>query len=188
MARAAAQGAVERYGRSAVLTAIDRLTGGLNAAGSAIIFLLMCVVCADVVARSVFNAPILGVTEIVEMSIVVIVFLQLADTTRRDKLTRADSLLGYLRKRRPGIARLIDLVAALAGLVLMGLLAYATIPSTLVDFQRGHFVGTPGMITFPIWPSKLMISIGMVLAAIQLVLLAARAAFAPAQPQEETDR
>ncbi len=44
----------------------------------------MCLICADVAGRYFFNAPIFGVTEIVEISIVAIVFAQLADTTRAE--------------------------------------------------------------------------------------------------------
>lgn len=185
MPRAEDPGVAERHGRSAIVRGIDAATSGLNAVGSALIFFLMCLICADVASRFLLNAPIVGVTEIVEISIVVIVFLQLADTTRKDKLTRADSLVGVLRLKRPKAARIIDVVAALAGLALMLLLAYAIVPAIFNDYRRGFYVGTPGLFTFPTWPSKLMIAIGLVVTSIQLALMAARAAWARDQHQPD---
>lgn len=183
MPRAKDPGAAERQGRSAIIRWIDAVTSGLNAVGSALIFFLMCLICADVASRFLLNAPIVGVTEIVEISIVVIVFLQLADTTRRDKLTRADSLVGVLRLKRPDAARAVDGVAALAGLTLMLLLIYAIVPAIFNDYRRGFYVGTPGLFTFPTWPSKLMIAIGLVVTSIQLALMAVRAALGRVQQQ-----
>jgi len=46
------------------------LTSALNSIGTIWIFCLMCMICADIVARSFFNAPIYGVTEVVGASIV----------------------------------------------------------------------------------------------------------------------
>lgn len=174
-----------RFDRSALIRPIHALTSVLNAVGSIAIFALMCLICADVVMRYFFNRPILGVTEIVEMSIVAIVFLQLADATRRDRLTRADTFLGYLKARKPAGLRVIDFVAALFGITLMAILAYATIPAMLTEYQRGYYVGTPGLFTFPSWPLKLVIAIGVTITAIQLVLMAARAVLGDAGPQKK---
>jgi len=48
-------------------------------------------ICADIAARSFFNAPIYGVTEIVGASIVCSVFLQLANAIHARRITRADA-------------------------------------------------------------------------------------------------
>ena len=42
----------------------------------------MVLINSDVIGRNLFNAPILGVPEMTSLSIVGIVFLQLADTLR----------------------------------------------------------------------------------------------------------
>ena len=51
-----------------------------NAAASGWIFVMMALITTDIVMRFVFGAPISGVTEIIEISIVIIVYLQLTHT------------------------------------------------------------------------------------------------------------
>ena len=51
------------------------LVAGLNSVGTAWIFALMVLINVDVLARYFFNAPIQGVAEVVELSIVGIVFV-----------------------------------------------------------------------------------------------------------------
>ena len=165
-----------RENRIVPIPGLDRETRLYNALGSMAIFCLMCLICGDVIGRYLFSAPIPGVTEIVEMSIVAIVFAQLADATARDRMTRADSLLMAMRTRRPAIARVIDVVAACFGIALMGILAYGVIPSMMTDFRNGYYVGTAGIFTFPAWPVKAVIALGVILTALQLIVFAIRAA------------
>ena len=54
----------------------------------------MILINTDVLGRNLLGTPVRGVTEIVSMSIVgAMVFLQLADTLRVGRLTRADVLV-----------------------------------------------------------------------------------------------
>ena len=161
--------------RNPIVALIDSVTGAFNALGSLATFALMCLICADVAGRYLFNAPIAGVAEIVEISIVAIVFAQLADTTANDRITRADSVIGMLRTSRPRIARAIDFIAALTGVALMAILIYGIVPSIIKDYERGYYVGTVGLFTFPSWPTKVIVAIGVVLTGIQLLIAALRA-------------
>ena len=61
----------------------------------------MVIINVDVLSRYLFNAPIQGVAEIVELSIVGIVFLQISDAVRAGRLTRSDGLYMQILKRRP---------------------------------------------------------------------------------------
>ena len=54
----------------------------LNSVGTAWIFLIMLLINVDVLMRALFRKPIDGVSEIVSISIVGIVFLQLSDAVR----------------------------------------------------------------------------------------------------------
>jgi len=152
---------------------LSNVIEALNGLGSCGIFLLMCLICADVIGRYGFNSPISGVTEIVEMSIVAIVFLQLADATAHGRLTRADSLVDKLRIKRPEMARKIDGIAFLCGVVLMAILAYGVIPGVISDYRNGSYNGTVGIFTFPSWPVKAVAAAGSVLTGLQLLWMAA---------------
>ncbi|MBT4116104.1 MAG: TRAP transporter small permease subunit, partial [Rhodospirillaceae bacterium] len=82
--------------RTSVMSAFDMLISALNAIGTAWIFVLMLAINADVFSRFLFNAPLSGVPLIVEMSIIAIVFLQLAAALRGGRLTRSDVLIAKL--------------------------------------------------------------------------------------------
>src|SRR5690606_9515711 len=57
---------------------IDRVTQFLNVIGTLLIVAIMVLVNVDVIGRGAFDAPVAGVPELVSMSIVAIVFLQIA--------------------------------------------------------------------------------------------------------------
>src|SRR5690606_14363659 len=96
--------------RRHVTWSFGAVTGALNAIGTVWIFFLMALISADVIGRGAFDAPILGVPEIVQFSIVGIVFLQLAHTLRHGALTRSDVILRGLLTRVPAIGHALQLV------------------------------------------------------------------------------
>ena len=66
-----------------------------------VVLALVLVVNYDMGARNLFNAPFNGAVEVVQFSMVLIVFLQLPDVVRVNRLTRSD---GFPRgRRRAGI-------------------------------------------------------------------------------------
>jgi len=79
---------------------LHRLIRGLNALGTLWIVALMLLINSDVLGRNLLGAPVRGVTELVSLSIVGIVFLQLADTLHSGRFTRAEVLLDRLERSR----------------------------------------------------------------------------------------
>jgi hypothetical protein len=79
------------------------------------IFALMVLINIDVLSRDLFNSPILGVAEIVELSIVGIVFLQISDAVRLGRLTRSDGLYPRILFRQPRIGHVLGAFFDLAG-------------------------------------------------------------------------
>ena len=67
---------------------------GANAVGTLTVLVLVVVMNIDVVARGVFHAPFLGVVDIVIFSMILIVFLQLPDVIRVNRLKAR--LCGFL--------------------------------------------------------------------------------------------
>ncbi|MEM7302791.1 MAG: TRAP transporter small permease subunit [Pseudomonadota bacterium] len=164
-----------------------------NAIGTAVIFVLVAVMNVDVVARGVFHAPLRGVVEVVIFSLILIVFMQLPDVVRSNRLTRSDGFLLLARDRFPGFAgwlgRFIDAAAA----VFMGLIAWTVWPEFSESFETCHFFsqpefgpppsgelfkdlsdafarceyfGTPGIFTAPWWPARLAIAFSVTLCAL----------------------
>lgn len=149
---------------------IDQLTNVLNVAGTLLIVAIMLLVNADVIGRVAFNSPVSGVPEIVSMSIVAIVFLQVAQAFRKGRLTRSEAVMGMLDKRAPRLRTALELVFSLAAIALIWQLFWASQPLFLKAWTRNTYEGTVGDFTAPIWPVKLIILIGCVALLIQLVM------------------
>ena len=154
---------------------IDALTTGLNVIGTLLIVAIMVLVNWDVVGRGLFNAPVSGVPEIVSMSIVAIVFLQIAQTFRKGRLTRTEAVLGFVEKRAPRLRISIDLLFSLAAIALVWQILSASTPLFVKSWVRGTYEGTIGDFTAPVWPVKLIILIGCGALLVQLAMFAAAA-------------
>ena len=158
---------------------VDRITAVLSVLGTLLILAVMLLITADVIGRFFFGHPIAGVPEMVAMSILAIVFLQIANTTAQGKLTRSDALLGALHRHSPRLAEGFDALLHLAGAVLLSTLVTAFYPLFLRSYGRGEMVGTVGQFLAPIWPVHGIVLLGAALMALvfalRAVLLAIRA-------------
>ncbi len=150
----------------------DMATTGLNVLGTLLIVVVMVLVNADVIGRGMFNAPVSGVPEIVSMSIVAIVFLQVAQTFARGRLTRSEAILGFIERRAPRVRTAMDLVFSIAAMALVWQIYAASLPLFRKAWVRGTFEGTIGDFTAPVWPVKLIILIGCAALLMQLALFA----------------
>lgn len=154
----------------ALFRLFDRLTVAMSMLGTAAILFIMALITADVVGRGFFGHPIHGVPEIVSMLILSIVFLQIANTLLRDRLTRADGFLMLVRSRSPRLAGVIDAVMHLAGVGLVGVLVHAFYPLFLRSYGRGEMIGTVGQFLAPIWPTYLVVLIGAAMLCLAFAL------------------
>lgn len=155
---------------TALRAGVDTVTGLLNVVGTLLIVVIMLLVNADVLGRSAFNTPVSGVPEIVSMSIVAIVFLQIAQTFRKGRLTRSDAVLNFVEARTPRGRHLIELAFAAAAAGLIWIVFWASLPLFRKAWVRNTFEGTVGDFTAPIWPVKLIILIGCAALFVQIVL------------------
>lgn len=155
---------------------IDRLTMALNVIGTLLIVALMVLINSDVIGRGVFLTPISGVPEIVSMSIVAIVFLQVAQAFRMGRFTRTDAMISLLERRAPRLRSLLELLFCGAGLFIIWVLFSASYPLFTKAWDRGTFVGTVGDFIAPIWPVKLVVLIGCAALFLQLLMAAIHAA------------
>jgi TRAP-type C4-dicarboxylate transport system permease small subunit len=155
---------------SGVSRAFDRLVLGMNAAGSIWILLLILLVAADAFGRSFFLHPIVGTTELVTLSIVGIVFMQLPDTIRGGRLTRSDSLLAILG---PRASAGLQAVFCLFGAAFMALGLWGSVPLLQEAVERNHWIGNEGVFTAPVWPVKTIVVVGLAVCLVQFLRLAA---------------
>ena len=154
--------------------AFDRLIVGMNALGSVWILLLVLMVFADALGRSFFSHPIAGVTELIQISIVGIVFLQLADAIRTGRLTRSDSFLGLVHAHRRRLGHALEGLFFLLGATYMALGLWGTIPLLQEAIERKSYLGNEGVFTVIVWPVKTITALGLAVCLVQFLRLAVR--------------
>ncbi len=137
-----------------------------NAAGTLVVLGLVVLINSDVVARNAFNAPFAGTYEAVQFLMVMIVFLQLPDVVRINRLTRSDGFLGLIAGRRPAIARFAARIIDGASACFMAVIAYAMWPEFQRSWSEDMYFGTPGIFTAPYWPIHLVITFSAALCAL----------------------
>ena len=159
---------------------MSRLTASLNAiyrpltadsraaniVGTLVVLGLVLIVNAEVIARGVFSQPFNGTYELVQYSIVLIVFLQLPDVVRTDTLTRSDGLLLVMGNTRPRFSRALRRIIDFFSAVLMVLIVITIWPEFIDAWTSNDFFGTPGIFTAPWWPVRLIMVFSAALCAL----------------------
>lgn len=161
----------DSYG-SALPLGLHRVFGAMNALGTLWILALMVLMNVDVFGRNLLDMPVRGVTELVSLSIVGIVFLQLADTLASGRMTRADVLLDRLKRTTPWLAAALQALYHLVGALLMGVILWAAWEPLVESIRIQEYVGALGDFTAPVWPVRLIMLVGMVATLLTFVLLA----------------
>jgi TRAP-type C4-dicarboxylate transport system permease small subunit len=128
-----------------------------NIIGTLVVLALVVIVNYDVVARGVFNRPFMGAVEVVQFSIVLIVFLQLPDVVRVNRLTASDGFQNVMANRFPRFTAVLRAVINVMSAIFMGLVAVAIFPEFIEMWETKDYFGVPGVFTAPWWPIKLVI-------------------------------
>jgi len=146
----------------------DWITKALLVVAATLAFLLCFLVCADVIGRVVFNAPVKGTPEIVSFSIVIILWLQAAYAIRSGGMIWVDALHARLPIRAQ---RACEVFGALLGLAFFGLVCWGSLDPALYSWSSNEFEGE-GALRVPVWPARYMVLVGSFLAAFNYLLIA----------------
>jgi TRAP-type C4-dicarboxylate transport system permease small subunit len=150
------------------------LTMALNVAGTILILIMALAVNTDVLARNLFNRPLPGVVEFIGLSIVAVVFLQMANTLREDRHVSNDLLMRLVSRSRPRFAYACFAVFHVIGAILMALIAFYVWPLLRDNYVGNYYAGTAGLIEIPIWPFMAVVFVGSAATVVQFLLLAWR--------------
>ncbi|MEP4378366.1 MAG: TRAP transporter small permease [Alphaproteobacteria bacterium] len=135
------------------------------------IFVIMVLITLDITLRFVFGAPLSGVIEIVQISIVVILFMQVTHALKAGRITRSDALFARILEKHPKFGNAMGVAFSLAGVFLMGVIVQQGWPKWLQALERGYFVGNTDVFTIPEWPQRLMVVIGCTAMVIQFLIM-----------------
>jgi len=142
---------------------------GLNAVGSVWVAAITVLICADILGRVLFRYPLAGVPEIVKISIVAIVWLQIPHTLRIGGHLRSDIVLRALSSR--GRA-LVNLFSYALGALIFGLLVFSGWDTMIMAWELGEFEGELP-VRVPTYPLRSIVLLGAGLTCLQFLLMAA---------------
>lgn len=150
------------------LGAVDRAFFALEKAMALIsalcIFGLMFIGVWQVVARKLFNAPIHGYIDMVEIAMTTFAFIAISYTERIGGHVRMEIIASRLHGRALWF---VEVVGVLTGLFVVGSLAYFS----YTHFLRAYTAGDSTMdLQLPWWPSKLLVSFAFALLFIRLLI------------------
>lgn len=152
---------------AAVLDGLARLLAG---AASVATCAMMMVTVADVVLRSLFNYPIFGTFDLVELGLVALIFLALPETFRREEHVAVD-VVDHLAP-----ARLVVLLRLLGMLLASGYLAFMlwhSVPRARDTYIFGDLTLDLGIPRFVHWiPILLGTAVAIFVALLVLVRIA----------------
>lgn len=152
----------------------ERLFAGgvfaLGVIGTGLILVLAGLIIADVVGREFFGHAVPGVPELVAMSMVSIVFLQLAYALRAERLTRNGSFIDKLCEKRPAVGHALETIFSLAGAVVFAMIIYTTLPYLAYAWTSNQYFGGVAGFFVPVWPVKAVTVIGSAAIAVQFLL------------------
>jgi TRAP-type C4-dicarboxylate transport system permease small subunit len=143
------------------------LIDGANALGSVLIILLMLLILSDVASRGLFNRPLHGVSELVGMSVIIVVFAQLASSARHGRMARAEIFIDDFRARNPRAGAVLQSLWNAIAVLVCAIVCVATVPSLLEAWRTSEFIGNEGLFTAPVWPMRLAVVLGSSLTAAQ---------------------
>ena len=134
--------------------------------------LIAIAVNSDVIGRDFFNKPIPGVVEFIGLSIVAVVFLQMANTLRENRHVTNDMVIDLVEQARPDIAHIMRGIFAIIGGIMMCLTAWFVWPMLMQNIEGGYFKGTAGLVEIPIWPAIAAVVFGAGVTAVQFFVSA----------------
>ena len=151
--------ALERVDR-----AFGRVENAFNLAAGGLVFALMLLGVGQIVLRVVFNAPLIGYIDIVEVGMVGFAVLSIGFVQRVGGHVRMELLIGRLRGRALWI---VEATGALAAALIVGVL----IPYAYQHFERALEFGDSTIdIELPTWPAKLVVPVALGLLLARLLV------------------
>jgi len=145
----------------ALLAPLER---GFNLIAAFFILALMLVGVVQVLGRKLFNAPIYGYVDLIEISMATFAFLGIAWCERLGGHVRMELLLGRTRGRLRWGLEVFGVVVAMFVIAVLGFYAYR-------HFLRAYELGDSTIdAEYPLWPSKLMVPLSFALLWLRLLI------------------
>ena len=146
-----------------LLKILKSLSTYLAYIGAFSLFTMMCLTMADVGGRYLFNRPILGVFEITEFMVLVLIFSFLGYTQARKSHVSVDLFMMLFPKR---LKVLFEIVNHLACLVIMALITWMGVDKALELMEVGE--ASPNL-ALPTYPFVFFLVLGCAIMCIEFI-------------------
>ncbi|MFH0913802.1 MAG: TRAP transporter small permease [Chloroflexota bacterium] len=157
--------------RTSPLTRMDAWVGKvetwLTYAGMVVLVGLMLMVTVEMTGRYLFNKPMLGYIDSMEMMMAVLVFLGISFTQWKGGHIRMELLMDKLQKKGGRPFHAVESLHLLIALIGFSLIAFYTYQNVVNAFTVGDV--TAGAL-IPTWPARMGVLIGSILLCIRLVI------------------
>lgn len=155
--------------RPRLTSSIDAVLGRISTACAYLsvtsVLLAMVIMLVEVFSRTFRGTSVPGAYETVETLIVLIAFLGLAYSERVGETIRVTVLADVLPRTVMAAARW---VGNACGLLIAIWLAFSSAVIARGSFERGEY--TTGLVNFPVWPARMVITAGFVLLCVELLV------------------
>ncbi|MGI9524542.1 MAG: TRAP transporter small permease [Hyphomicrobiaceae bacterium] len=166
-----------------LITFSDRLSKFLMIAAAVWAFGLAFLVMANIIGRTVFDAPVYGTAEIVAASIVIVVFLQAGYAIRSRSMLKADFLVVHLPET---VQRICLAIGYLLGAAFFLMIITGGWEESVKSFVEGEYEGE-GALRVPSWPARWTVIVGSGLAMLNYLVMAYIDIFKPELLNSERD-
>jgi TRAP-type C4-dicarboxylate transport system permease small subunit len=153
---------------SGAITQFGHVSRFLLYAGTAALVVMMLATTADVVLRAVLKRPILGVVDMIEITMLLIVFLGLPDAFLRGEQVTVDVVDHFVS---PRVLAALKLVGAILSTLFLALLA-TNIVQPLLDAYR--FGDRKADLPVPLYPLAALVLICLLTSFLAMALLTIR--------------
>jgi len=153
----------------ALVKLLHGLMASLNILGAIWVLVIMLLITVDVIGRAFFNSPLFGVPEIVKISVVGLVWCQMAHTLKIGAHLRSTILVDRMP---PSARRAIEIISCILGAIMFGLIVYSGWDTTAEAWRIGEFEGEEP-VRVPTAPVRTLVLIGAALTAVQFVIMLA---------------
>lgn len=130
-----------------------------------LILIIMFFTTADVIGRYLLNKPVTGTLEICQLTLVGMIMLGIAHTQVEGGHVR---IMLFLRRLSPRAKAITGIIHSTLAAGIFGIVAWQGMLAAIIDFNRQL---TSDLLRWlPIWPFKLLVSIGAFFLAVELLI------------------
>lgn len=144
---------------------LGKLEDVTNWTASATVMALMFLAVYQIVGRTLFNVPVFGYIDIIEQFMVIFAFAGVAFCMREGGHIRMELIIGKLGRGR--VYWLIEALAVIIGMVVIGILVPVSYQHFMRAFEYGDSTINVGLV---VWPAKLLIPISFTILFIRMLV------------------